>query len=35
MAHAIRHKQQGEIALMEHVQGVVAALHNMLTDNVN
>nr|WP_245502406.1 hypothetical protein [Bradyrhizobium betae] len=38
MAHAIRHEQQGEIALMEHVQGlaaVFAAFRNMLADNVN
>jgi uncharacterized protein (DUF305 family) len=38
MAHAIRHEQQGEIALMEHVQGlaaVSAAFRNMLADNVN
>jgi uncharacterized protein (DUF305 family) len=38
MAHAIRHEQQGEIALMDGVQGAVAvktAIHNMLADNVN
>jgi len=38
MAHAIRHEQQGEIALMERVQGlaaVSAAFRNMLADNVN
>lgn len=38
MAHAIRHEQQGEIALMQRVQGlaaVSAAVRNMLADNVN
>ena len=38
MAHAIRHEQQGEIALMEGVDGiqaVVEATSNMLADNVN
>jgi uncharacterized protein (DUF305 family) len=47
MAHAIRHEQQGKIALMEHVQGLVGvamvqglvgvamAFRNMLSDNVN
>ncbi|MET4022674.1 uncharacterized protein (DUF305 family) [Bradyrhizobium sp. S3.2.12] len=38
MAHAIRHEQQGEIALMQHLRGpeaVAAAFHNMLADNVN
>ncbi|WFU76349.1 hypothetical protein [Bradyrhizobium sp. CB2312] len=38
MAHAIRHEQQGEIALMQGVSGVVAvitAFRNMLGDNVN
>lgn len=38
MAHAIRHQQQGEIALMERVQGaaaVFAAFRNMMADNVN
>jgi uncharacterized protein (DUF305 family) len=38
MAHAIRHEQQGEIALMHGVQGIDAvyrALRNMIADNVN
>ncbi|UFS92878.1 DUF305 domain-containing protein [Bradyrhizobium daqingense] len=38
MAHAIRHEQQGEIALMQGVSGVAAvraAFRNMLSDNVN
>ncbi|WP_407158632.1 DUF305 domain-containing protein [Bradyrhizobium sp. STM 3557] len=38
MAHAIRHEQQGEIALMEGMQGVAAvriAVRNMLADSVN
>ncbi len=38
MAHAIRHEQQGEIALMNVVSGVEAvrtAFRNMLADNVN
>ena len=38
MAHAIRHEQQGEIALMEGMRGVAAvrtAMRNMLADNVN
>jgi hypothetical protein len=38
MAHAIRHEQQGEIALTEGVQGiqaVVTATRNMFADNVN
>jgi hypothetical protein len=38
MAHAIRHEQQGEIALMQGVNGgpaVHLALQNMLADNVN
>ncbi|CCD94268.1 conserved membrane hypothetical protein [Bradyrhizobium sp. ORS 375] len=38
MAHAIRHEQQGEIALMHKVNGfdaVRAAVRNMLADNVN
>ncbi|WGD48522.1 DUF305 domain-containing protein [Bradyrhizobium sp. CB1650] len=38
MAHAIRHEQQGEIALMQGASGVSAvttALRNMLGDNVN
>ena len=38
MAHAIRHEQQGEVALMHGVQGVDAvrqATLNMLADNVN
>jgi uncharacterized protein (DUF305 family) len=38
MAHAIRHEQQGEIALMDGVQGFAAvriALGAMLADNVN
>ena len=38
MAHAIRHEQQGEIALMQSVQGIEAVLQatrNMLSDNVN
>ena len=38
MAHAIRHEQQGEIALMNGIQGVTAvrtAIHNMFGDNVN
>jgi uncharacterized protein (DUF305 family) len=38
MAHAIRHEQQGEIALMRGVAGVQAvhqAVANMFADNVN
>jgi uncharacterized protein (DUF305 family) len=38
MAHAIRHEQQGEIALMHGASGfaaVDAALRNMMADNVN
>jgi uncharacterized protein (DUF305 family) len=38
MAHAIRHEQQGEIALMHRARGVAAvttAFRNMLGDNVN
>jgi uncharacterized protein (DUF305 family) len=38
MAHAIRHEQQGEIALMKGVEGwpaVRQAVQNMLADNVN
>jgi uncharacterized protein (DUF305 family) len=38
MAHAIRHQQQGEIALMRGTSGVAAvyaALRNMMADNVN
>ena len=38
MAHAIRHEQQGEIALMDCVKGqnaVRIAVSNMLADNVN
>jgi uncharacterized protein (DUF305 family) len=38
MAHAIRHEQQGEIALMEGMHGIAAvktAVGNMLADNVN
>lgn len=38
MAHAIRHEQQGEIALMHGVDGVTAvatAVRNMFGDNVN
>jgi uncharacterized protein (DUF305 family) len=38
MAHAIRHEQQGEIALMHGTSGiaaVAAAFRNMLGDNVN
>jgi uncharacterized protein (DUF305 family) len=38
MAHAIRHEQQGEIALMEGAQGIAAvrtAARNMVADNVN
>jgi uncharacterized protein (DUF305 family) len=38
MAHAIRHEQQGEIALMHGVSGggaVSAAFRNMFADNVN
>ena len=38
MAHAIRHAQQGEIALMHGVSGFAAvrtALRNMLADSVN
>jgi uncharacterized protein (DUF305 family) len=38
IAHAIRHGQQGEIALMHGVSGtaaVAAAFRNMLADNVN
>ncbi|HET7884992.1 MAG TPA: DUF305 domain-containing protein [Bradyrhizobium sp.] len=38
MAHAIRHEQQGEIALMRRTTGLAAvsdALRNMWADNVN
>jgi uncharacterized protein (DUF305 family) len=38
MAHAIRHEQQGEIALMKCVKGtdaVFTAVRNMFADNVN
>ena len=38
MAHAIRHGQQGEIALMHGVSGggtVSAAFRNMFADNLN
>ena len=38
MAHAIRHEQQGEIALMhgtERIHAVVTATRNMFADNVN
>ncbi|CCE10502.1 conserved membrane hypothetical protein [Bradyrhizobium sp. STM 3843] len=38
MAHAIRHEQQGEIALMNGVEGIAAvrtAIANMTSDNVN
>lgn len=38
MAHAIRHEQQGEIALMRGASGIAAvatAFRNMLGDNVN
>jgi uncharacterized protein (DUF305 family) len=38
MAHAIRHEQQGEIALMRGVNGLEAvslAIRNMMADNVN
>ena len=38
MAHAIRHEQQGEIALMNRTKGAAAVLtatRNMLADNVN
>ena len=38
MAHAIRHEQQGEIALMNCVKGenaVRIAVSNMFADNVN
>jgi uncharacterized protein (DUF305 family) len=38
LAHAIRHEQQGEIALMHGVSGagaVSAAFRNMFADNVN
>ncbi|MCA6119221.1 DUF305 domain-containing protein [Bradyrhizobium sp. WSM 1738] len=38
MAHAIRHEQQGQIALMERIEGTAAvatALRNMFADNVN
>ncbi|AWL95587.1 MULTISPECIES: DUF305 domain-containing protein [Bradyrhizobium] len=38
MAHAIRHAQQGEIALMHDASGISAvatAVRNMLADNVN
>jgi uncharacterized protein (DUF305 family) len=38
MAHAIRHEQQGEIALMQGeggIQAVVTATRNMFADNVN
>ena len=38
MAHAIRHEQQGEIALMEgedSLGAVIEATRNMFADNVN
>lgn len=38
MAHALRHEQQGEIALMQGMSGVttvITAFGNMLGDNVN
>jgi hypothetical protein len=38
MAHAIRHEQQGEIALMHGMNGVPAvslAIRNMFADRVN
>ena len=38
MAHAIRHEQQGEIALMDCASGetaVMLAIKNMFEDNVN
>ena len=38
MAHAIRHEQQGEIALMHGINGVPAvslAIRNMFADRVN
>jgi uncharacterized protein (DUF305 family) len=38
MAHAIRHGQQGEIALMQDVGGIAAvstAFRNMFADNIN
>jgi uncharacterized protein (DUF305 family) len=38
MSHAIRHEQQGEIALMQDISGteaVAIAFRNMLADNVN
>jgi hypothetical protein len=38
MAHAIRHEQQGEIALMNCAKGenaVLLAVSNMFADNVN
>jgi uncharacterized protein (DUF305 family) len=38
MAHAIRHEQQGEIALMQEIEGLEAvstATTNMFRDNVN
>jgi hypothetical protein len=38
MAHAIRHEQQGEIALMRGMHGAFAvslAFQNMFADNVN
>jgi uncharacterized protein (DUF305 family) len=38
LAHAIRHEQQGEIALMRGADGAAAvflAFRNMLADNVN
>ena len=38
LAHAIRHEQQGEIALMRGADGAAAVLfafQNMLADNVN
>nr|WP_312015183.1 hypothetical protein [Bradyrhizobium lablabi] len=37
MAHAIPHEQQGEIALMNHVNGIGAvrqAIRNMLANNL-
>ncbi|WOH49588.1 DUF305 domain-containing protein [Bradyrhizobium sp. sBnM-33] len=38
MSHAIRHEQQGQIALMQRIEGTAAvatALRNMFADNVN
>jgi len=38
MAHAIRHAQQGEVALLNGAEGILAvgiAAQNMIGDNIN